>query len=139
MTTGTLELHAICLCCLLGTVFRTHVLEQMGLNVSPLLCDAWNLISEVLLKQWLQKGVQNACERLSKEDEIAKTSTEQDVKYKSKDSQRMAAARLRGLLTRKRTRSGSLTVAQPTLLQFTPSRSLRCTSSARRKQKKSCT
>ena len=94
--------------------------------------------TNILLKQWLQKSVQNAYEKLSKENEIAKTSTEQDVKYKSKDSQRMAAARLRGLLTRKRTRSGSLTVAQPTPLQFTPSRSLRCTSSAWRKQKKSC-
>ena len=92
--------------------------------------------TNILLKQWLQKSVQNTDERLSTENEIAKTSTEQDVKYKSKDSQRMAAARLRGLLTRKRTRSGSLTVAQPTPLQFTSSRSLQSTRSAWRKQKK---
>ena len=66
--------------------------------------------------------MQNAYEGHSKENEIAETSTEEDVEYKSKDSERMAAARLRSLLTRKRTRSGSLTVAQPTPLQFTPSK-----------------
>ena len=51
--------------------------------------------------------MQNAYEGHSKENEIAETSTEEDVEYKSKDSERMAAARLRSLLTRKRTRSGS--------------------------------
>ena len=49
-------------------------------------------------KQWLQKSVQNAYEKLSKENEIAKTSTEQDVKYKSKESAELDKAKSDDLL-----------------------------------------
>ena len=41
----------------------------------------------------LEKSMQNAYEGHSKENEIAETSTEEDVEYKSKDFQRLAAAR----------------------------------------------
>ena len=37
--------------------------------------------------------MQNAYEGHSKENEIAETSTEEDVEYKSKDSERMACSR----------------------------------------------